>query len=69
MRLTELDGALGQFNPKPWMSKGWTQFSSQRGPVRRRADLQVGELVRARLHDAVVELRVERMEERKGSIE
>jgi exodeoxyribonuclease VII large subunit len=69
MRLAELDGELGRRNPGPWMSRGWTQFTGPRGPVRRRADLGVGELVRARLRDAVVELRVERLEEREGSAE
>lgn len=69
MVLSELDGALGRFNPKPWMRKGWTQFTGPRGPVRRRGDVQLGELVRARLDDAMVELRVERLEERKGSSE
>lgn len=65
-RLTELDGLLGRVNPRPWIDRGWTQFAGPRGPVRRRADLKLGEIVSARLNDVLVKLKVESFEERKG---
>lgn len=65
--LTELDGLLARANPRPWIDRGWTQFAGPRGPVRRRADLKIGEIISARLNDALVKLKVESFEERRGS--
>jgi len=56
--LFNIDKILSSSDPKPWLAKGWTQLTSKGGPVLQLADISVGDELKARLIDGILNLSV-----------
>jgi exodeoxyribonuclease VII large subunit len=58
-KLLQLENRLIQSDPQPWMAQGWTQLFAHGKKIDRAEQLDVGMQLRARLVDALLELKLE----------
>ncbi len=70
-QLMHLEKLLIQSDPQPWMAQGWTQLFAQGRKLDRAEQLEPGMHLRARLVDALLELKLEsltRLDPKKSDI-
>ncbi|MBC7659079.1 MAG: exodeoxyribonuclease VII large subunit [Chitinophagaceae bacterium] len=56
--LARAEASIKQKDPQPWLAQGWTQLESEHGLVRLGRPLSIGQTLKARLVDSLVELSV-----------
>lgn len=66
-RLQSIHSRLQNQDPKPWMSKGWTQLTQKGQRCDSVENLQVGDTLQARLLDGKIHLSIDHIEYRKAA--
>lgn len=65
--LVRAEAAIRQKDPQPWLLQGWTQLFDADGLVREGQALKIGQDVKARLRDSLVELTVKTVQTSRDS--
>jgi len=60
--LLALEKCFVQADPRPWLAQGWTQFFTAGKSLQRAEQLHVGQSVKARILDALLDLQVTQIE-------
>ena len=58
-QLADMRSKLDQTNPKPWLKKGWTRLDHQDGPLTSVKKVKKGQIVKARVEDGLISMKVE----------
>lgn len=61
--LHQLEKTVSSLNPVPWVTKGWAQLVSKRGPIQSSHHITVGDTVHARLQDGRVTMTIKRIDQ------